>query len=147
MIAKGRQTVAIKAVVMRMRRRTGTALIVALILALHGVVFCADSVRECAGSAAGAQHQEQRCPNQQNHDSRQTPPCVCCDSPLCMPRAELTRPNSRSASDRIAPFAPLYIATLPFSRADMGGSLPRTAAGPPSHSPVSLFLTQKTLLI
>lgn len=132
---------------MRIYRKTATMLIAALILALHGVMLCAASVPECVGSFVGARHhQAQGCHEHQGQVPGESTCSVCCDSPLCAPRADLVRPADRSTSDRIAVFVPIWIATLPLNPAFIGGRLPRVSASPPS-SPVRVFLIQKTLLI
>lgn len=132
---------------MKINRKTVTALIAALILALHSVVLCAASDPDCSLSSVGSgHHQEQGCHEHERHPGG-PPHCVCCESVVFTPRAELTRPDGGSTSDRIATFAPLWIAILPWNPAHMGGSLPRVSESPPPLSPVSLFLIQRTLLI
>jgi hypothetical protein len=132
---------------MRMNRKTGTALISALILALNSVVFCAAGASNCsAGSVSAGHRQEQGCHEHQRHGPRESQHCVCCESALCAPRAELTRPDSRLASDRVAAFAPHCIAVLRLSPSRSGGSLPRVTESPP-HPSVPIFLIQQTLLI
>ena len=130
-----------------MNRKTATALISALILALHSAALCTAAVPDCSTFSVSACHdREQGCHEQQRHERRESQRCVCCVSVACAPSADLTRLDGRSASDRVAAFAPLCIALLPLNPARSGGSLPSVSESPP-HSPVRVFLIQKTLLI
>ncbi len=123
------------------------ALISALILSLHSIVFCAAGVPNCSPALVGARdHQAQGCHEHQRHLPGESKCSVCCESVLCAPRGELTRPDGSSASDRVAVFVPLCIAVLSLNLAHSGARLPRTSESPP-HSPVRVFLIQKTLLI
>lgn len=137
--------VIIRPIVLRMNRKTGIALIAALIVALQSVVVCAAGVPNCSqSSVSGRDHQEQGCHEHQRHEPRESQRCVCCDSVLCAPRGELTRPADPSG-DRVCAFAPLCIAALNLNP-DIRESLPR-ASGLPPRSSVPVFLVQKTLLI
>lgn len=133
---------------MRMNRKAGTTLVAALILMLHSAGLCAAGVPNCTWfSVCSGHHQEQGCHGHQHHDSRKSEGCVCCQSLLCAPRAEINRPDGGSSSDRVAAFVPVWIATLPLNPAFIGGSLLRVSESPPPLSPVSLFLTHKALLL
>ena len=136
-----------QAIVVRMNRKTGTALISALILALNSVVFCAAGALNCSAFSVSACHlQEQGCHEHQRHEPRENQRCACCESAPCAARTELTRPDSRSASDRVATFAPHCIAVMRLNPSRSGESLPRVTESPPYPS-VPIFLFQQTLLI
>lgn len=135
-----------QAIVVRMNRKARTALISALILVLNSVVFCAAGALNCsAGSLSACRHQEQGCHEHQRHEPRENQRCTCCESALCATRAELTRPDSRSASDHVASVR-FSSAVLRLSPSRRGGSLPRVTESPPYPS-VPIFLVQQTLLI
>ncbi len=139
--------ITIRPIVVRRNRKTGTALILALMLALHSVVLCAGAVPSyTTPSASACHHQEQGCPERQRHEQHESQRCVCCESLVCAPRAELTRPDGRSATDRIAALVPICIAVLSLDLAHNRGSLLRVSESPP-HSPIRVFLIQKALLI
>jgi hypothetical protein len=147
MVSESRLVVTIRPIVVRMNRKTGIALISALILWLHSVVFCAAGVPNCSPAFVGARHhQEQGCHEHQRHEPCESHCRLSCESVLSAPRSELTRPDGRSASDRVSVFAPLCIAVLSLNLAHSDGNLPRVSESPPYQS-IPVFLIQKTLLI
>lgn len=133
---------------MRTNQKAGIALIAALILVLHSAVLCATGVPNCTPTSVSlGHHQEHGCHDHLHHDSRKSQGCVCCESLLCAPRAEVARADGRLTSDRIAAFVPVWIATLLLNPAGIGARLPRVSESPPSHTRVRIFLVQKTLLL
>src|SRR6516164_10978911 len=127
-----------------MNRKAGSTLIMALILVLHNSGLCAAGVANCTrSSVSSGHHQEQGCHHHLHHDSRKGQGCMCCESLVCAPRAEIARADSRSTSGRIAAFVPAWLATLPLNPAFVGGPLLRVSESPPPLSPVSLFLSHK----
>ena len=145
-ISNGLRVVIIRAIILRINRKAaGTALMVALMLALHDLALCASAVPECAPSALHTPpHQDEGCHHHQHQGSRQSHGCVCCESVLCEPRAELTGPDSRSIIDRTM-FLPLSTATLLVNSAV--ARLRGASEPPPLHSPPRFFLIHRTLLI
>lgn len=133
---------------MRINRKAGTALIAALILVMHNVVLCAAGVPNCISSSVSSiHHQEQGCHDHLHHDSRKSQGCVCCESLLCAPRAEVARADGRLTSDRIAAFVPVWFAPLLLNPAGIGARLSRVSESAPSHTRVRTFLVQKMLLL
>ena len=146
--------VTIRVIVLKTSRKAGVALIAALLLTLHGLVLCAAGVPDCADvaptlSPAGSSvctpiHREEGCHHHQHNGSPQSHCCVCCESILCDPHTELTRPETRTTIERTM-FIALSIVTLPSNSAVI--NLPGTSEPPSLHSPRRVFLIQRTLLI
>jgi hypothetical protein len=143
-ISEGRRVVIIRAIVLRNSRKAVVALIAALLLSLHGPVVCAAGVPDCGRSSFRTPpRQEQGCHHQHN-GSRQGHGCACCDSTLCEPCAELTRPGTRSTVER-GIFVALSMATRALNSA--ARNLPGVSEPTLLHSRVRVFLLQRTLLI
>ena len=133
---------------MRMCRKPGIAVIAALLLALHGIIVCAAGLPACTESSIDASPQQEKgCPDHQRHHSGQSHRCLCCESIVCAPRAELTRPGDSSTNNQAAIFAPPWIAILPLNLARTGRRWREAWESPPPGSPVPVFLVHRTLLL
>ena len=143
-ISKGQRAVIIRAAFLKITRKAAGSLILALILALHSLVVCT-AAAQCIAPSSHALHQNGGCHHHPHDGSKSSQGCECCDSIICSDRAELARPDTSTSSERTM-FVLVRLGTLFLNHAP-GGNWPAVLQSLPLHSPVRIFLIQRTLLI